>query len=283
MSNIDNEILAGWGAVDTDDNNGGSRQDEKKLDFLNLPEGDTKIRVLDAVPYAYKEWWAPKGNGGQGTSIPYKGKDDLLEAENQKFMQKVFEEADRLGLKDKERKKFLREKGYNKMPWGKVKQKYVIHVLDRATGEVKLLDKGNGVFKELKKYALNPEYGDLRQYDITITRKGSGLETEYSVTPARQNTPLTEAELKLYEECKVDLAKLKGFENVTPEQCLAIAKGATWKEVLGNGSDSAQTAEEKSNENMLPPQEEKAPEKDEQIDIDKGEALTPEELENLEF
>jgi hypothetical protein len=278
-----NEILAGWGAVDTEENNGGSRQEEKKLDFLSLPEGDTKIRVLDAVPYAYKEWWAPRGNGGKGTSIPYKGEADLLEAENNAFMKKIFEEADKRGLKDKARKDFLRDHGYKKMPWGKVKQKYVIHVLDRATGEVKLLDKGNGVFKELKKFALNPEYGDLRNYDVTITRKGSGLNTEYTVTPARQNTPLTEAELKLYEENKVDLAKLKGFENVTPEQCLAIAKGKTWQEVLGSGSDSAQTTEEKSSEDMLPPQEEKAPEKDEQIDIDKGEALTPEELENLEF
>jgi hypothetical protein len=281
MTNINNEILAGWGAVDTEETNG-SQQEERKLEYLQLPEGDTRIRVLDAVPYKYKDWWAPKGNGGKGTSIPYKGKDDLLEAENQAFLKKVFDEADRRGLKGKARKDFLREHGYKKLPWGKPRNRFVIHVLDRATGEVKLLDKGNGLFKELQKYVLNPEYGDLRQYDVTITRKGSGLDTEYTVTPARQNTPLTEEELKLYEECKVDLAKLKSFDHVTPEQCLAIAKGATWQEVLGNGSDSSQDVSEKSDENMLP-QDKKAPEKDEQINIDKGEVLTAEELENLEF
>lgn len=84
--------------------------------------------------------------------------------------------------------------------------------------------------------------------------------------------------------------KLKDFSHVTPEQCLQIAKGAEWKEVLGDTQ-----AEEKSDASMLPkndtPQEatapaEPAPEpapKDEEISIDKGEALSEDELNGLEF
>lgn len=284
---MSNEIMQGWGSIGEEQGSGAGQSQENKLDFLKLPQGDTKIRVLDMVPFSYKEWWSPKGNEGKGCSIPYFGKDDLLEAQNQAFMKKIFDEADANKLKDQARKKFLREQGYAKQPWGKVKEKHVIHVLDRATGEVKLLDKGNGVFKELKKFAMNPEYGDLRNYDVTITVKGSGLETEYSIAPARSNTPLTTQELALYEEKKVDLKKLKTFENMTPEKALQIAKGASYKEVLGNGSESSDSVSEKSDTGMLPKDEapfDTAPErKDEPVNIEKGEELSAEELENMQF
>lgn len=281
---MNNEYLNAWGAIDNEEANKGSKTEHPE--FLKLEIGSTKIRVLDMIPYSYKEWWSPRGNGGEGCSIPYfEGGKDLLEAENKAHMAKVFAEADKKGLKDKARKDFLRDYGYKKQPWGKVKEKHIIHVLDRATGEVKLLDKGNGVFKKLKKLALDPEYGDLRQYDITIEMTGDPKDfttIEYDVIPARQNTPLTEAELKLYEEKKIDLAEFKK-PNMTPEQALAIAKGATFKDVLGNGSDSPEVVEEKSDVDMLPPQEEKAPRKDEPVEIAKDEALTEEELNSLEF
>jgi len=274
----DKEVLQGWSVVDDEESSVKGNSTENKLEYLKLPEGDTRIRILDPAPYAFEEWWAPKGNGGKGCSIPYKGKDDLLEKENREHMQKVFEEADKRGLEGEARKKFIRKYGYEKLPWGKTRKRYVIHVLDRSDGQVKLLEKGNGLFKEIKKYALNPEYGDPRQYDITITRKGSGLNTEYTVTPARQNTPLTPEELELYNRNKVDLAKLKDHSHLTPEQCLAVAKGATWEEVLKG--ETSQPKEEAKEEPKQDKQEEKA---SEPIEIDSDEVLSEEELENLEF
>lgn len=277
------EYLNAWGAIDNEENNNNGGQE--RPEFLKVDVGSTKVRVLDMIPYSYKEWWAPRGNGGQGCSIPYMGVNDLLEAENKAFMKKVFAEADSKGLEGKARKDFLRDHGYRKQPWGKPKEKHIIHVLDRATGEVKLLDKGNAIFKKLKKLALDPEYGDLRQYDITIVMSGDKQDfttIEYDVTPARQNTPLTEEEIQLYEEKKIDLQKFK-TPDMTPEQALAIAKGATFKDILGEGSDSSEEAEEKSSEDMLPQEEEKTPRKDEEVNIDKEEALTPEELENINF
>ncbi|MBL5872343.1 hypothetical protein HV417_02040 [Bacillus sporothermodurans] len=286
MSN--QEYLNAWGNIDNEEagkGNGGNKPE--RPDFLKVDIGSTKVRVLDMVPYSYKEWYSTRANGGEGASIPYMGADDLLEAQNNAHMQKIFKEADAKGLKDKARKDFLRDFGYKKQPWGKVKEKHIIHVLDRATGEVKLLDKGNGIFKKLKKLALDPEYGDLRQYDITIVMTGDKNDfttIEYDVTPARQNTPLTEAELKLYNEKKIDLVKFK-TPDMTPEQALAIAKGATFKEILGNGSDSSDDVEEKSGTDMLPqdePQDEPA-RKDEPVNVDKEEALSEEELNNINF
>jgi hypothetical protein len=303
MTNVNNEVLAGWGAVGVEEDNNGGQTPENKLDFLDLPFGDTKIRILDVAPVPYKEWWSTRGNGGQGQgcSILYMGKGkDLLEAENQAFMKKVFAKADELNLKDKARKDFLRDNGYKKQPWGKVKDKNIIHVLDRATGEIKLLDRGNGIFNAIKAYALNPEYGDPRNYDITITKtdsKGNNdfQDIKYTVTPARSNAPLTEAEKALYEEKKIDLKELK-TPNYTPEQALLIAKGATFKDVLGDGSDSSEDVSEKSDTSQLPQDEntqEKANElaneernestNEEQIDLSKEEALTEDDLNAIDF
>lgn len=289
MTQVNNEYLQGWGAVDNEEAGNAGGQHERP-DFLKLSIGDTKVRVLDMIPYSYKEWYSPRGNGGKGCSIAYFGKEDLLEKANRAHMNKIFKQADAKGLKDKARKDFLRDFGYKKQPYGKVKEKHLIHVLDRATGEVKLLDKGNGVFKELKKYAMNPEYGDLRNYDITITMSGDPSDfqsIEYSVTPARSNTPLTEAEKALYEEKRIDLAEFKK-PSYTPAQAKMIADGATFQDVLGDGDSEAP-------ETHLPPQED-APEpiqeqtpkqettrKDPELVIEKDDVLTDEELDSIEF
>jgi hypothetical protein len=290
-----NEFAMAWGAVDNEENNNGAGTPKDKLDFLKLDIGDTKVRVLDMIPFSYKEWWAPRGNGGNGCSVGYfPNGEDLLEAKNKAHMNKIFKEADNKGLKDKARKDFLRDFGYKKQPFGKVKEKHVIHVLDRATGEVKLLDKGNGVFKELKKYAMNPEYGDLRNYDITITMSGDKADfqtIEYSVTPARSNTPLTDEEKALYEAKKIDLKAYK-TPNYTPEQALMIANGATFKDVLGTEGEAPQEVANKSDESMLPPAEKETPPaqeepkeepKREDAPIEKGEALSEDELNGIDF
>ncbi|PEM30167.1 phosphoesterase [Bacillus wiedmannii] len=279
----------GWDTVgnETQGNNNGGRSPEDKLDFLAVSVGDTKIRILDEVPYAYQEWWAVKGNGGDGTSIPYKGKEDLLDKANREFMQGIFKKADEKGLKDKARKKFLKDEGYEKQPYGKLKSKYIIHVLDRTTGEVKLLDKGQGIFGELKKYAMNNEYGDLRNYDVTITMTKKGetwRDIEYSVTPARSNTPLTDEEKALYEAKKVDLAELKGGEHITPEQAYEVAKGATWKDVLGaheNPEEPAQEDFDPTKTVIIKPEDNPAYQP--QVDVSKEGALSDEELKGIKF
>jgi hypothetical protein len=107
MTNLNNEVAQGWGQVGVEDNNGGSTP-EQKLDFLKIPFGDTKVRVLDVAPFMYKEWWSTRGNGGKGCSIGYFGSNDLLDAENRAFMAGIFKQADAQGLKDKARKDFLR-------------------------------------------------------------------------------------------------------------------------------------------------------------------------------
>ncbi|MCU5510278.1 phosphoesterase [Bacillus cereus] len=284
----------GWNTVGTEEevNTGAPTQQEDKLDFVTLAVGETKLRVMDEAPHFYQGFWSTKGNGaangnGNGTFIPYKGKGkDLLEKANYDFMDKVFKEADAKGLKkgSKERTEFTRA-GYAKQPYGKLKNKYIIHVINRANGNLELLDAGPGVFNELKKYAMNDEYGDLREYDITITKTGTSFqEIEYSVTPARSNTPRTPKELELYEAKKIDRSDLKDGKDLTPEQCLFIAQGGLWSEVGSVGQATEETTQESA------PSGDKLPEKNEGVQEDKGYvdtskegALSDEELANVNF
>ena len=249
------ELMNAWGTIGDEGATTVVETKEKEgLDYLATPEGDTRVRVMDIAPFAYKEWWSVQGNGGEGngTSIPYKGADDLLEKDNKAHMSKVFAEADKRGYAkgSKERKDFLRDNGYKACPWGnsgKPKEKAIIHVIDRADGKLKLMDKTAGFFKALRDYALNPEYGDLRQYDITIKRTGTGWQdTEYTVTPARSNTPITDAEKAMYEANKADLAELKGGANVSPEQAYAVAKGALWSDVMNSEGQATQQVPKKN-------------------------------------
>ena len=60
----------------------------------------------------------------------------------------------------------------------------------------------NTVYKDIEKLQKNPDYGFDEvpmPYDITIVAAGAGtLDVDYSVVPARNNTPLTPSEMALW-------------------------------------------------------------------------------------
>lgn len=61
-------------------------------------------------------------------------------------------------------------------------------------------------------YYHNNKRGDPKDYDLTVTRKGEGLDTEYSVI-ASPKTPITEEQAKAFIEAKIDLNKLYSGED----------------------------------------------------------------------
>lgn len=79
-----------------------------------------------------------------------------------------------------------------------VRVQFLGWVIDRTDGEVKLLKIGWTIFDKLTKLAQSPDYhfDDLPPYDIDIVRTGEGLDTEYTVIPARQDTILTPEEIE---------------------------------------------------------------------------------------
>ena len=132
-------------------------------DWMNLETGENKVRIVSEFE-DYGTHYDQKNN----KSVICVGK------ENCEFCQKG----------DKPRVQFL--------GW----------VIDRKDGKVKLLRIGHSIFKQIGALAKFGEYAfeDMPDYDMTIVKKGEGLDTEYSVVPARQNTPLTDEEQKMIEE-----------------------------------------------------------------------------------
>ena len=82
------------------------------------------------------------------------------------------------------------------------KLRYLCWIIDRTDGEFKLYEFGHSILKQLLGLAKNDEYGFevLPPYDITISKKGTDLNTEYTVVAARNNTPITEEEQALIDE-----------------------------------------------------------------------------------
>ncbi len=86
----------------------------------------------------------------------------------------------------------------------RLNKKWQTWVLDRADGQIKMYFMPYTVAKEIRAYMENPDYtfsGFPMPYDITITVKNAGtFEAEYSVLPARKETPLTGDETAAFKE-----------------------------------------------------------------------------------
>jgi hypothetical protein len=77
------------------------------------------------------------------------------------------------------------------MPERRVSTKFLAIATDDK-GKVGVLKKGPTVYKTITE--LIEEGYKLDETPVIISRKGTGLETEYSVLPARKDAPLTETE-----------------------------------------------------------------------------------------
>lgn len=73
--------------------------------------------------------------------------------------------------------------------------KWLCYVLDRRDGKVKVHFMPHTVYKAIEAFQENPEYtfSDMPMpYDVNIRARGAGTkDVEYTVMPARKETPLT--------------------------------------------------------------------------------------------
>jgi len=129
-------------------------------DWMTLKEGDNKIRIISEF-----EDYGVHFNPKEKKSVVCLGKDKCP----------------------------LCQQGY------KPKVQFLGWVIDRSDNKVKLLRIGYKIFQQIGELAKSEEYGfdTIPDYDITIRKSGQGLETVYTVLPARQNTELTIEEKKM--------------------------------------------------------------------------------------
>lgn len=84
----------------------------------------------------------------------------------------------------------------------KIKYKYAYLAINRRDGKLYVWESSVQAFRSIVSFARNPEYGDPTQYDITVNRSGEGINTQYSVIPARNSSPFTDEELEMIENGK---------------------------------------------------------------------------------
>lgn len=108
--------------------------------------------------------------------------------------------------------------------------KWFIKVLDRADGQLKLLEIGSQIYKEIKRYYEDDEWGPVNAYDVTITRGPKGSQPLYSVMPCPKS-PLESAVKQAFSEFndRIDLTKL-----TQPADPDAVRKDLGWKSAPKN-------------------------------------------------
>jgi hypothetical protein len=191
----------GWNDVKSNK----SSDSKSEIKYLSLKEGTTQIRILDDEPFSRYTHWLPKANEGKGTTVNCIGRDTCP----------VCSEI----AKDRAAKATAR---FNS------RKLHAMNVINRETGEVNILDKGNSLFEQL--VGLYEEIGDLRNYDIKIRVSGTGKDTSYVVIPMAQK-PLTADEKTL---TKYDFSDM--YKNLTPDQITTLMNGGSYKDIFNDAN-----------------------------------------------
>ena len=89
----------------------------------------------------------------------------------------------------------------------KTNVKFLLWVLERKSGEVKLAQLGYSIIKQIGELSCSEawKFESIPDYDITIKKTGQGLDTEYFVQPTPDKEPLTKDEKDDAEETMKDL------------------------------------------------------------------------------
>lgn len=166
-------------------------------DWLNLQDGDNKIRIVS-------DFEAFGNHYDNETRKPItcvgmeKGCDKCLKAE--KILSEMRDMRENQSPTKADEKKL--EKLAEDYRAQKARVQFMVRVIDRADGQVKLLTYGATVQSQISKLSKSEEYSfdDLPSYDMTINKSGKDLDTKYTVLPARNDTKLTEEEEKMIKD-----------------------------------------------------------------------------------
>jgi hypothetical protein len=90
----------------------------------------------------------------------------------------------------------------------KIKHFWAFTVWNYEKSEVEIMEiTQKTIMNAIKSIIDNPKWGDIKQYDITITKEGEGLNTEYAVMP----NPKSELEPKILEEVNKSKVNLEAL------------------------------------------------------------------------
>jgi hypothetical protein len=204
-----------WNEVEMDINNEGGNQESKKIDFIQFPEGATILRIVDNEPVGKWKHWIPQIK--RSIICPGKGCPICNIIKN--------------------------AKANGETPPYSSQKKYHIHVIDRKDGQLKILENSKTFFGDLLtiRKEMMETYGELTNYDIKVIRSGKGKNTKWTILPSIK-TPLTEEELKIIEENRIDFNEY--FKAFTPEQIIRILNGENIEDVLKDSNEEVENNED---------------------------------------
>ena len=161
----------------------GSGGQRKEIERLSLGIGDTKVRLIGDVMPRYCYWVTTN----EGKKMPVECLEFRRETESfNSSAENPFKEIDDAIFADKPQ------------------FSYVCNVIDRSDGKIKLFDLRSTIYSQIVAYATNPDYGNPADpedgYDITVKKEKTGplpQNVKYTCIPARNNSPLSDAEKEL--------------------------------------------------------------------------------------
>lgn len=74
---------------------------------------------------------------------------------------------------------------------GKISTRYAWVIWNFTEEMAQVWQASATVFKAIQALAVNDEWGDPMQYNLNVSREGTGKETKYAVTPSPNRNPLT--------------------------------------------------------------------------------------------
>lgn len=168
-------------------------------DYFKFDDGKNKFRILSSPSMGFMYWTTEKKP--VRSRQPFIGIPEDAKLEEGKFKPKHF---------------------WNLIVWNYKEARVQILELTQASVQ--------GPIQDL---ALNEDWGDPREYDITVSKSGKLLETEYSVIPSPKSAVPAEAH-KAYREAHINLDAL--FDGKDPFATPAGSEGG--EVVTSEGADT---------------------------------------------
>lgn len=152
-------------------------------DYMKLEDGANKFRVMSPVVLGYEYW------NTQGKPVRLREFPEVIPADCR-----------------------VEPKGGGK----RLKHFWAFVVWNYSVSRQQILEiTQSSIQSNIQALVENEDWGEPTGYDITITRKGKDLDTEYSVQPS-PHKPVPQAAVEAYRTTKIDLEKL--FEGADPIQ-----------------------------------------------------------------
>ena len=146
--------------------------------YMKFTDGANKLRIL-STPIIGHEYWT-KDKKPVRSREPFQGVPEDAKLDEGKFKPKFF---------------------------------WAMAVWNYAAKAVQVLEITQAsIIGPIEELLVNSDWGDPREYDLTINKKGEGLETEYSAQPSPEK-PVPEEALTLLKATQIDLEALYRSED----------------------------------------------------------------------